>query len=120
MSTFERGCSEMDIMASAEWKLRSVSDDGWSRPSTSGLPAIAANSRPTLNVRDLEPLASAAHLTQEPGNGRGYFMASMKKCAHPACTCMTADKYCSSYCKDKRDSIEISCGCGHSGCSGHL
>lgn len=47
-------------------------------------------------------------------------MAPLKKCAHPACTCMTADKYCSTYCKDKAASIEISCGCGHSACSGHL
>jgi hypothetical protein len=42
-----------------------------------------------------------------------------KKCAHPACTCKVADdkKYCSQRCQDAKGSVEISCGCGHTGCS---
>ncbi len=43
-----------------------------------------------------------------------------KKCAHPACQCMAPEKetYCSSYCKDAgKDDVEISCDCGHPGCS---
>lgn len=42
-----------------------------------------------------------------------------KKCAHPACTC-TVDKdnkYCSEYCHDAGGTMEISCNCGHAGCS---
>ena len=42
-----------------------------------------------------------------------------KKCAHPACTCpVNKDaKYCSQYCEDARGTMEISCNCGHAGCS---
>jgi len=42
-----------------------------------------------------------------------------KKCAHPACNCKVSgdDKYCSQYCKDARGTMEISCNCGHEGCS---
>lgn len=42
-----------------------------------------------------------------------------KKCAHPACNCPVDDKtkYCSQYCKDSAASTEISCNCGHAGCS---
>ena len=42
-----------------------------------------------------------------------------KKCAHPACTCMAEkdSKYCSQYCQDAGGTMEISCNCGHEGCS---
>jgi hypothetical protein len=42
-----------------------------------------------------------------------------KKCAHPACSCeaRSDDKYCSTYCSDAGDTMEISCNCGHAGCS---
>jgi metallothionein len=42
-----------------------------------------------------------------------------KKCAHPACTCMVEkdNKYCSQYCQDAGGTMEISCNCGHAGCS---
>jgi hypothetical protein len=42
-----------------------------------------------------------------------------KKCAHPACNCPAAEgsKYCSQYCKDAGTKTEISCNCGHAGCS---
>ena len=42
-----------------------------------------------------------------------------KKCAHPACSCMAENdsKYCSQYCKDAGSTMEISCNCGHEGCS---
>lgn len=46
-------------------------------------------------------------------------MSEKKKCAHPACNCQaTADsKYCSQYCDDAKDTLEIQCGCGHAGCA---
>jgi hypothetical protein len=47
-------------------------------------------------------------------------MADAKKCAHEACTCMTTEKYCSEYCKDHKDTVEIACKCAHAGCSGDL
>ena len=46
-------------------------------------------------------------------------MPRKKQCAHPACTCDVADgkKYCSQYCEDAKDTMELSCNCGHAGCS---
>ncbi len=42
-----------------------------------------------------------------------------RKCAHPACQCAVPDdkKYCSQRCEDSKDEVEISCDCGHPGCS---
>jgi hypothetical protein len=42
-----------------------------------------------------------------------------KKCAHPSCSCMARSdsKYCSQYCEDAGKTTEISCNCGHAGCS---
>lgn len=43
-----------------------------------------------------------------------------KKCAHPACRCVVTDgsKYCSQRCADAGGGeVEISCDCGHTGCS---
>lgn len=42
-----------------------------------------------------------------------------KKCAHPPCRCIvTGDKkHCSQRCADAGDGVEISCDCGHQGCS---
>ena len=42
----------------------------------------------------------------------------VKKCVHPACSCTAPQdsKYCSTYCEDAKDTTEISCNCGHSGC----
>jgi metallothionein len=42
-----------------------------------------------------------------------------KKCAHPACRCTVAEgkKYCSKRCEDSGAQVEISCDCGHPGCS---
>jgi hypothetical protein len=47
-------------------------------------------------------------------------MAETNKCAHPACNCTVAkgDKYCSTYCHDARDTVELRCNCGHPGCTG--
>jgi hypothetical protein len=41
------------------------------------------------------------------------------KCAHPSCQCRVeeGEKYCSTYCHDAGDTIEISCNCDHPGCS---
>lgn len=46
-------------------------------------------------------------------------MADQNKCAHPACTCTTqkGEKYCSTYCHDAGNTIELSCNCGHPGCA---
>jgi hypothetical protein len=42
-----------------------------------------------------------------------------KKCAHPSCSCsVPADrKYCSQYCEDAKDTLELSCNCEHPGCA---
>ncbi len=46
-----------------------------------------------------------------------------KKCKHPACNCMVPHEgfddthYCSTYCKDAKGTMEISCNCGHAGCA---
>ena len=49
-------------------------------------------------------------------------MAETQKCAHPACNCKAASdsKYCSTYCHDARNTIELSCNCGHPGCADEL
>jgi len=41
-----------------------------------------------------------------------------EQCAHPACNCVVDEdsKYCSPYCEDAKDTMEISCNCGHAGC----
>jgi hypothetical protein len=48
-------------------------------------------------------------------------MAEKQKgmCAHPSCNCLVkeGEKYCSQYCHDAGDTIEISCNCEHPGCS---
>jgi hypothetical protein len=45
-------------------------------------------------------------------------MADKQKCAHPACNCMATNdsKYCSEYCHDAKDTLEIACKCRHPGC----
>ena len=42
-----------------------------------------------------------------------------QKCAHPACRCTVGDdqRYCSQFCEDAGDEVDISCDCGHPGCS---
>ena len=51
----------------------------------------------------------------------GNIMAEKQKgmCAHPSCNCLVkeGEKYCSQYCDDAGDTIEISCNCEHPGCS---
>jgi len=46
-------------------------------------------------------------------------MATIGKCAHPACNCPAADgeKYCSTYCHDAGKLTELMCNCGHPGCA---
>jgi len=41
------------------------------------------------------------------------------KCAHPACNCIPEGgaKFCSQYCEDAGGIMELSCNCGHEGCS---
>jgi hypothetical protein len=40
------------------------------------------------------------------------------KCAHPSCQCQVPGdaKYCSAYCEAAKDTTEIACTCGHTGC----
>lgn len=47
-------------------------------------------------------------------------MAKTQKCAHPSCTCMTTEKYCSAYCEGQQGRTEIACQCGHSNCQGEI
>jgi hypothetical protein len=49
-------------------------------------------------------------------------MPQNTKCAHPACNCHVAEneKYCSTYCHDARNTIELMCNCGHPGCADEL
>ena len=46
-------------------------------------------------------------------------MADQGKCAHPACNCRApeGEKYCSTYCHDAGDTVELACNCGHPGCA---
>ncbi len=46
-------------------------------------------------------------------------MAQNKKCAHPACGCEARkdNKYCSQYCQDAGGTLELTCACGHAGCT---
>ena len=46
-------------------------------------------------------------------------LEEMKKCDHPACHCWVAKgtKYCSQYCQDAKETLEISCNCRHDGCA---
>jgi hypothetical protein len=45
-------------------------------------------------------------------------MEEKNKCAHPACICtaLKGSKYCSQYCHDARETVELACNCGHPGC----
>jgi hypothetical protein len=49
-------------------------------------------------------------------------MADATKCAHPACNCRVTEneKYCSTYCHDAGNTIELMCNCGHPGCAEEL
>ena len=49
-------------------------------------------------------------------------MPKTDKCAHPACNCHVTEneKYCSTYCHDARDTVELMCNCGHPGCADEL
>ena len=39
-------------------------------------------------------------------------------CAHVGCSCTRREdsKYCSPYCEDAGDTLELACNCGHPGC----
>jgi hypothetical protein len=49
-------------------------------------------------------------------------MPNSKKCAHPACNCLAPsdEKFCSQYCADAQDTVELACNCGHAGCAEEL
>jgi hypothetical protein len=54
--------------------------------------------------------------------GERRVMAGNKKCAHPACNCHATEEssYCSPYCADAGDTVELACSCGHPGCAEEL
>ncbi len=43
----------------------------------------------------------------------------VQKCKHPACNCAApeGEDYCSEACEDAGDLTELSCQCGHPGCT---
>ena len=45
-------------------------------------------------------------------------MAEGKKCAHPNCSCITTEKYCSLPCETMEKTPDIDCHCEHAGCKG--
>ena len=49
-------------------------------------------------------------------------MPKSQKCAHPACNCTVRDgeKYCSPYCHDAEDKVELSCNCRHAACGDQM
>jgi hypothetical protein len=63
--------------------------------------------------------ASSVRTSIQPG---GSQMSDSKKCAHPACSCMTqkGEDFCSTYCESTKGTTEIMCKCGHSGCRGDV
>jgi hypothetical protein len=42
-----------------------------------------------------------------------------EKCAHPSCVCKAAEdsKFCSAFCEGATDHPDITCNCGHAGCT---
>ncbi len=48
--------------------------------------------------------------------------ATITKCAGSSCSCPAPEgsKYCSPHCETSEKIAEISCNCGHAGCSGNL
>lgn len=42
-----------------------------------------------------------------------------KKCAHTGCRCMApkGETYCSTICKDSKDTTTLECDCGHPACA---
>jgi hypothetical protein len=43
-----------------------------------------------------------------------------EKCAHPACTCMTTEKYCSAACEAMEKTPDVDCRCEHLDCGGRI
>jgi metallothionein len=40
------------------------------------------------------------------------------KCAHPVCSCITTDKYCSAACEAMEKTPDVDCRCNHPECKG--
>jgi metallothionein len=47
-------------------------------------------------------------------------MSDPKKCAHPNCSCMTKEQYCSTQCEAMEKTPDINCTCEHPGCKGKI
>jgi len=65
----------------------------------------------------LSRISRSKRLTAEEGT-----MADTKKCAHPACNCTVenGEKYCSTYCRDAKNTVELMCNCQHPGCADEM
>ena len=65
-------------------------------------------------------MATLHHVFEVAVYGRVELTAKFEedKCAHPSCSCPAAEgtRYCSAYCEAARDTTEIGCNCGHTGC----
>lgn len=83
-----------------------------------GLPRRYANLSKTANTAAYYASTIADSLTKGPT--KESRMSDPKKCAHSACTCMTTETYCSTYCEENKDTVEIACKCGHAGCDGEI
>jgi hypothetical protein len=46
-------------------------------------------------------------------------MSHANTCAHEPCSCPVpeGDKYCSNYCRESVKVAELTCSCGHRGCT---
>ena len=72
--------------------------------------------RPTINAESIKP--PRRQKEREPCARRFEMANESKKCKHPSCDCTVSgdDDYCSEYCRDARDTMEIGCGCEHPPC----
>ena len=101
-------------------------------PEGSPAPPVAdavSKMRPALSRKSLtEVLSERQRISwalncSQFGGGIVMFTDKEKKekglCAHPSCSCPVpkGEKYCSTYCHDAADTMEISCNCEHAGCA---
>lgn len=78
--------------------------------------SVPSDTSATSGVVSMKETKEAPGYATEPEN------TSAGKCGHPACNCTVKDghKYCSQYCHDARNTLELSCNCGHPGCAEEL
>src|SRR6516164_4013963 len=64
-------------------------------------------------IRDLEHQMHSLVIVREEAT-----VPEKNKCARPSCNCEATGEsnYCSQYCADAGDTLEIACNCGHAVC----